>query len=356
MVSVVTSHSWAIQNAISWWNFTQTSPVCSLGVLRKHYIEHDAYPTGGEWIIKDNISQFEPDICHFRDMQINANSVLHCLLKRKITSVTTIGDSQSRKYFDALLRIFKDSSGICRKTRSEKAKRGRGLVASTKYFSRGNKSLSRALVGGKRPCWTCISQEWLCDVWYMNEEHTFRLENIGMTGAIDRSIQLIDDNAMNSNYNIWFNSFQEFLFKYYFHIQHTDLILLFLPFNHIKKTSSIEFTSHMERLKFLITKYLNSNCKIFILTGTNEFENRKKRGFINTTYEGRLANDQIRTLKHITFDVLKENFKNKLSNIYGFFDLQDMSKSRETWCEDGFHFRTVWYNSVMTNFFQTLCQ
>ena len=67
------------------------------------------------------------------------------------------------------------------------------------------------------------------------------------------------------------------------------------------------------------------------------------------------AAEKIEKMNRILYNIIEEDLINPDSQIYGFFDLFEVSKSRGAWSIDGVHMKPVYYRSVMSMFWETYC-
>jgi hypothetical protein len=57
----------------------------------------------------------------------------------------------------------------------------------------------------------------------------------------------------------------------------------------------------------------------------------------------------------ILYEVLERDIVSDEGRIFSFLDLFEASLSRVTWSTDGVHMKPVWYENVMTMFWETFC-
>ena len=148
----------------------------------------------------------------------------------------------------------------------------------------------------------------------------------------------------------------EFFFKYYLSGRYPDVMIVFLPFNHVKFIDLRRVRIDIVSFHALVKLYIPRSTKVFYMPSFAEFEEPRKGSFwMNKRVDGLLAWQRINILNQILYDVIKDDLFNATSGIYSFLDLLDMSKDRLKWNRDGIHMNEQWYSSVIRNFWEVFC-
>ena len=335
--------------------------LCSHDVFRSHYRSQDYFPGVGVQDINLNDHRnagVKPELCHFDPRFGGHANVADCLQTN--LSIVTLGDSNGGRYHRALRQILDAIPGAeCRTTRKERSLHD-GVVPDTAYYKSKNQSWDRYLHVRYRYCRGCPSTTARCRVSGRNNPTSVivRLEHLALTMILDDSLQLYVplDGPRMERYKYRALTAAEFLLRYYLMERPPDLLVVFLPFDHVKNLPLAQSRADILYFHTMVRMYTSHDTKVFYMPSFGEFESRRADArFVNRTYEGRLATDQIRALNHILYEVIRDDLVRSDTNVFGFLDLWALSESQESSSIDGVHMQPAWYRTVMELFLQTYC-
>jgi len=94
------------------------NPLCSFDVFRDLASGRaDGFVSGtGTWSrnIKGTPTRFQPDICRFRyGPNVPHRDVINCIQRQKLNYIVFAGDSNSERYYTALLRLLTNFDAKC---------------------------------------------------------------------------------------------------------------------------------------------------------------------------------------------------------------------------------------------------
>ena len=354
---------------------------CTHAIFRRYYREIGHLPTGGQWIDMDKSGvhvAYKSDVCSLKYAKLPPTFMKKCLSKANISSIVTLGDSNAQRYWNAMVQsIMKPFADNCRVVRSETLQKG-GQVPDKRYFTRGhnNDILNHILTVHYSYCSGCGAGESVC-FWkrpqndvvhetsgqYKPRTSRLSVEHLPMTLVVPTSLRVLVPVDMHRQANHSLLSHQyfaqsspEFFFKLYLSEHYPDIMLVFLPLNHVKFLALKRVEADMKFFHSLVKLYIPRTTKVFYMPGFMEFEEAKRKTiWKNKTIDGLLAWQRIEKLNNIMYDVIKDDVMNASSGIYSFFDLIDMSRDRSSWSTDGVHMKPIWYSTVMLHFWEMLC-
>jgi hypothetical protein len=324
--------------------------LCTHSLLREYYVKNGYFPSGGVWRNYNKTAFFKPSDCYLKHPWISQTLISKCLISSNVSSIATLGDSNGKLNFEALTSLIGGQESTCQLQKEER-KINRGFLADKNYFNTGNNSWSKYVEAKRRLCRTCASKAVTCHVTDSGKSRDIAVEHVTLMHLIDTSIRIQTNKSELSA-----PTTQEFYLKHYFTNRYPDVIIIFPPFNHMKFSSTSQNRRELKQFKFLVDKYVPSSTKIFYIPTFSEFENRRKdKTYFNKKYHGALAVPKILWLNHKLFQILERDLMNESSNIYGFFDMFSISKSRESWSTDGVHMISTWYQNEMSMFLDLFC-
>ncbi|KAI0221353.1 hypothetical protein LSAT2_027292 [Lamellibrachia satsuma] len=322
-------------------------PLCSVDVIRKYCIERNYFPTGGRWFN----SKFLPDACRLPFKDIPKERMRKCLTRRNITKLVVLGDSNGMRYFRATKRLLEQSM----KCRTVKIERGT-TMPDVSYFTTRTDLKASDIVVHHRDCRGCKSNAVSCTKGSLK----VYLEYIVMEFFLDTEVTTVRNQwQKNCRKRIGCrqsNTNQEFILGEYLVGNYPDVILLFSS-NHDKGRYGLQTVrAHIDYLKVLINMYVPKRTQLFWFNKISETLHKKPQIWRNVTFDDKSkTNEQIERLNRELFDVLRPELMRKDGKISTFFDLYNMSLGVSHWSLDGAHWRSQWYDVVLSNWFQTFC-
>ncbi len=127
-----------------------------------------------------------------------------------------------------------------------------------------------------------------------------------------------------------------------------------MPLNHAMYAPIDKYSDQLKTLKTIMDKYIPRNTKVFFIPTFREFPSRYKETFANT-YKSMDRNKRIQRLLGELYANMEEDFISDTSNRYGFLDLYNITSSLASWSEDGIHMKAVYYDAIMSLFWELYC-
>ncbi|KAK2163301.1 hypothetical protein LSH36_82g06002 [Paralvinella palmiformis] len=330
---------------------------CTFALLREAYKSQGYFPGGGEWLAREDVPYFQPAICKLRYPRVSNSFMTKCLSKANVSYILTMGDSTAGMYSHALRRTLTLNS---KRLIIEKPKED-GFLPDKDYYTREMPDEVVQYVTAKfRFCKGCASKLHQAKFYIENSLNFLNIEHIAQTMILDDSLQLTFPSYIGATKvmdKVWAITTQELILRYYLKDKHPDVFLIFLPFVHAKGNTRLSrLPMEIEYLKGLVEEYLPNTTKLFYITSYGEFEERRKSSeWYEHSFEGMLARDKIDKMNRILYDVLEGDLLKRDGRYFGFFDLIDISEDRGNWSTDSVHMKVVWYESIMSMFWETYC-
>ena len=325
-------------------------PMCSEAFVRKYSAEHDYFPTGGTWFK----AAFQPDTCRFPSKTFPVKNLRPCLARRNVTKLTVLGDSNGRRYFLATQRIL-EKIMKCHVIKQA----NKSTLPDAVYYTKGTRLNAKDIVVHHRDCKGCYGMLISCT----DGKMTVQVEYVAMEFFLDTEVTTVRNRWLNNcrtnkvtKMCSHSNTNQEFIFGEYLKGNYPDVILLFSP-NHDKARGGLtKVRADIEYLKMVIDMYVPARTKLVWFSKISECQRMKPDIWKNVTYGAHFkTNEQLVRLNKALFEVLQPAFVKTDSKIVPFFDIHDMSLGVPHWSEDGMHRKPVWYDVVLSNWFQTFC-
>jgi hypothetical protein len=185
-------------------------------------------------------------------------------------------------------------------------------------------------------------------------------QHLPLTRIIETAVkvQVPFDLYRSKNTSSWIYKYKaetsaEFFFKIYLQNKYPDVMLIFLPFNHIHNLDISP--AEMSYFHALVKLYIPRTTKVFYMPAFSEFDEAKKLYWKKKKFGALPGWQRIDKLNHIMYDVIKDDVMNASSGIYSFLDLVDMSRDRSSLSTDGVHMQYVWYDTVISYFWEIFC-
>ena len=340
-----------------WPLFQNQKTYCTFHRVKQNSRIHLKFPTGGRWEDNDPIN-YKPGFCKLQHARMPANELAKCLVNANISYIVTMGDSNSARYFVAINRdLLSLSKKQCKMVKSEKLLNN-GFLPDLSYFvndTDGNNSWTKYVEVHDRQCRGCASARSRCLI--HGTSHSVTTEQAAVTSIVDDSIRVVHPAHILDSLPREAPTTQEFWLEFYLKSHYPDLLLIFLPFSHAKHSSRlVQVKADITYFNSLIKTHVPPTTRVVYFPSFSEFEHaRTNLMYVNRTYGGMLAAEKIYKMNKILFEVLFNDITDLDSNIHGFLDLFEMSLTRASWSIDGIHMQDVWYNSVVSAFWQILC-
>lgn len=310
--------------------------ICSNEFLRNYHEHNHRLLEDVNWTKKE---LFGSSACQFIPSNIR-----ECFIKKNISSIFIMGDSQGSRYARCLEDAIANHSMKCGGHIIEYQQ---GKMPSIEYFSKG--FMEDQFIVKKHSCKGCASFHKEC---HWNKSTLTSIEYTAMEFLDDRTVTLKPHpNAENISFTY------EFLLKVYLRNRFPDLIIFFLPMNHIKQRKTLEdFRGNLTSFLALYKEVRKPNSMLYFMPGTAESDSRRARAWKNRTFFDMRPNDRIYLLNKAAFNVLEKDLLDSDSRIHIFFGLFNASRSAMYLNVDGVHFKPMWYQVVINSFISTLCQ
>lgn len=294
-------------------------PVCSDEFMRDYYKLHHHLPEEVAW---KGHESFEPKAC-----RIAKANIRHCLLNRKIHQILILGDSNGHRYASALQSILQTNNIPCKQVLREQQNH---RLPSLAYYTRGNLSaLSGYIAFEEHQCGRCISTYVECEL--RGSEKVF-LEYIGVESFSGKQITRKDLNT----------TFLEFVFEEYLKQRSPDVILFFIPQNHMKHMPRADFATQFGAfLRMYKNAHNMSGSRIYFMTGSAE------KSPLTTNLVNNLNKEAYRTLES---DLLRSD-----SKMHMFFNSVGITSKIPELMKDCCHYDASWYWALIQSWLRAFC-
>ena len=290
---------------------------------------------------ENKLPRFVLDLCKFAHRAYPHEELVKCLVKANVSSIATFGNRDGRRYNTALSRFIHRPDFKAEHTcvhMGETRKLHREPVGDELHSSHDDHNeTSRFVEIGMRECPNCVSERWNCHVTSDDTSRDVQIHHVRQDSVID-SIKL--------NTSDWdASTTQELMLKYSIKEISPDLLILFLPARQLLAYMGEPLDAiirQLELLKTLVDKYVPSNTKVFFLTISDKF----------TSIE---MSEKLSRFNHALYELTERDMLRPGSNRYGFVDLLSLSEPRDDWVADGTKMAEVWYQTMMSMFWETYC-
>ncbi|ELT97054.1 hypothetical protein CAPTEDRAFT_205712 [Capitella teleta] len=326
-----------------------TSLACTDTDIKDYFKANGVIPTGswsGTGSEGHTIggARFHPNLsCSILSLTMTSERLRSCFLPKNRNRILTFGDSNAKKYFNAIYHAI-NSSMACNLKHREYINKTTNTHEINSFLKPN--ATQHMQVDSFVKCWSCYSELYECS----NRGRTLILEHIGSTTLMSERKSVADDDYQMS--------FNEFLFKHYLKNNYTypNVLFVFPPFNHLCRTlhPKLRRKTVFNFVK-LLHRYIPSSSKVYWITAFRQFEEKKtwSRGFAK--YHGKLASEGIIELNQILVDVLKSRLSDPESNDFTMWDMMQTSEGMEAWSYDGIHMKPWWYTRMVQDFLHVHC-
>ena len=198
--------------------------------------KQEYFPGRGHWELVStgyDTDMFVPETCHFVNSTPDPQHLLDFVMKKNITKIMTMGDSNGKRHFLAIASILNTTLKACTYTKMENPD---SFMPDIQYYTNGRRAPSGLYKTKRRSCNSCGGSYLKC---YMPglSKRTLSLEHLPMTRIIDRSLTTTSA-KQNSSYPVppTFSS-QEFYLRSYLQKELPDILIIILPFAHEKQNT-----------------------------------------------------------------------------------------------------------------------
>jgi len=297
------------------------------------------------------------DVCKFRYARVPKDFISQCLQQSNTSYILTTGDSTGKRYHKALkATTLMEFEGLY----------GENWEAShfkpdKEYYIRDMpENVARLVKESIRFCSHCSSRLERARFVHANKSYQLIAEYIAVTNILDDSLQIVFPSFDVGNRimgDVWAITMQELVFRYYLKDKNPDVFLIFLPFAHAKRNMALSrLPMEIKYYIGLLEEYLPKTTKLVFMTSYGEFETaRTNMYWKNRLFDGLLAREKIDRMNHVLYEVIKDDLLKEDGRYFGFFDLIDVSRDRGNWSTDAVHMKPVWYESIMSMFWETYC-
>ena len=293
------------------------------------------------------------------------DSVGHCLVGHDIKKLLVLGDSNGKRYFSALQRLF-GKSATCKVVKSERRDANRSALPDIDYFTRGTNLNPYDIVFHNRDCGGCRSSLLSCEANKVTgSRHNFRLqlEYVAMEFFMDTEVTTVRNQWRNNCRRInggsfcrQSNTYQEFILREYLHDNYPDILLLFSSSHDKARHDLAMIEQNIYNLKSLIKQFVPTTTKVFWFSVIGENIDKKPTFWRHARFDGNFTTDeQNQRINKALFKALLPELSREDSIISTFFDMYAMSKGVRRWSKDGVHLKNNWYDIVISNWLQMLC-
>lgn len=282
---------------------------------------------------------FKPEDCSFKDPNIS-----QCLKHRKIKNIVVIGDSQGLRYTRALIGLFKSQGVKCAQDSQ------RSSESPLDFFARKRaKGLKKQLEShAKQPCTSCYCLQASCSY----HSQPLSVEYFALT-LMNESIVVLPP---HDGSDLEASNYEEFLLRVYLKDAFPDLVVMFVPLNHMKHRSFEEFNASFVDFVKTFKKMQKPSSHIYFITAPAENESRKNSKWKNVKFHGYLGTDKIYLMTKDLYRLLEPDLLQPHSNFHTFVNLVNASMPLMNTSPDGIHYGPSWYSAVVSAIFGSMCE
>ena len=302
---------------------------------------------------------FYPDMCRFQHgTSLPPNYWGECVVRKNITNIMTMGDSNGRRYYDSLIRLVSASPFVTCEILKQEHEGKQGYSMDMVYYRIPTLNQSR-IATERRGCRSCGSIQTRCTYTTPNRTTSILIEHVPLLHFKEGSYKIIDDINAENGEDMYF---PEFIFRYYLVGHYPNVLFLFSPFVHEKFQRSLyKVWADMTYFFDILATHLPNSTQLIVLSSAYEQEKLKADTALIEMdrlgkYVGVLANDIITQLNHMLYKLLEPRLLSNSANYYGFFNLGSLSEGvLDAWCSDVVHMYYVWYEHVLSHVLQLTC-
>ena len=331
------------------------SRACTLSGIQDYIASHNFFPQQGDWnfIGKKPVS-WQPDMCELQPVE--ATDFTSCIVEKNLLRFVILGDSNGKRYAEALVRQLSDNDGNCTEIKKENKPR---FQPDATYFKNG-KHIDQAYIKTHlRDCSKCESKLVICSVTDNIQVH---VEYIAMEFLLDTEITTyrIYHNAKDcppGHQCFQSNTYQEFILRQYLAGRYPDILLVCLnTHDHMRKSMPV-LRADMRYLLNLIQYIVPKTTDVVFFTEIEDYLPRKPAPWRKVIFEGGYGTtEHVSLVNKYLFETLQPAIGELDSNIHGFFDIQTLSHQvLPVWSIDGVHLNPSFYTIIINYLFQTIC-
>ena len=328
--------------------------LCSLDIISDHVTTSSFFPSDGKWM-DDEDADFAPTLCRFSPRNQTHKFLRKCQQQKKISNYLLLGDSNGRRYFDALLRALNNTRKKSQTSGARSCKVMKqgppGNFPGVAYFTQFSQLQNAEVAAGDRDCATC--REILASCSGVGDVHaTITVEFLSMEHLWDSSVRTKCKPSDKSCQDSAATTRQEFIFKKY--LKNTvhpypDVIIIFANCHDILKFNRTIIENHLHNLVSVL-KEVPGQTRVVMIPVMGQYYRKLPEGSRYQHWK------QLYEANQVWFDVLKSEIVKDKSKWYTFFDLQTMSKDvLPKWAQDSVHLAPVWYDRIISYIIQSLC-
>lgn len=336
--------------------YQESLPACSNALMREYYRVMKEFPECGRWTGGDvgfGYTEYYPiDFCQWQPYNLQ-----NCLMKNNVKRIFMAGDSNGFQLFLSMLNLTIASGARCELVRSEGPA---SRMPNVTYFAEilNNSRWAEAFTVETRRCKLCRAQEYKCTMRNSYGLSTVYFEFMGYYFFKDPSLMVLRN--ASAKYRVrHVSTVQELIFKVYLPMKgYPDIIFMPLPFNHEKWNPQPLLEVNLKDLSNMIRRKKRPETQVYWIPAAGEVEKMRSplaMGYRNKKFQGLLAAEYIYTLNKLAYKVLEPALMNKISNVYGFINVANMSMQKEEWNLDGIHYNYQWYSHVIRQLWSTIC-
>ena len=329
-------------------------PNCTLQYLKKYATQCDRYPTMPFNQIRANATNMAPKgnySCWFPKQHIRKEtSALKCKIKKNISSIVILGDSNGGRYWYAMHRLLTSNRWKCITLKQEQPTEN-GLP-DPKYFVKEPAIPLGDIHYRSRDCHGCLSS--LCQCSFGGAQLT--IEYIALEFLIDSEVTTTRKIASRCKGKFHYycphsDTYQEFIFREYLNNKYPDVLLFFTSMHDINRHTLKHIRVSANFFFNLVENYMPRDSYVIIMNGMK----RQTMPF-KATYENELTANEMQVLHNeIIYDTVHNRLTNPLLFWYVFPTLFDNSTSTNDLYADYVHRTPEWYTSISGYLLQLIC-
>ena len=338
-------------------------PLCNFNFLKYHALSAQEFATipFDQLGQSKNVSerqQSKPANCTFFDERITVKhheNESQCIRLQNISSILLMGDSNGRRYADALVEILKKTGWKCTAVKKENArnifdpdpiyyvKEPNIKLEHIRYHPKECKGCKSVLKKCKRQGRKTLMVEFLSTQYFIDTE---------VTTMRTRRSTCSDQTFCEHS-----DTHQEFIFREYLVGRYPDVVFFFAS-DHDKNRHTLKRIKLAAEYFFsIVESYLPADSYFIAMNLMKQLTNLQPKIWRDAVYEfNNLTTNEL--LKHenkIIFDVMKSRLVDPKLNWYAFPSLFDESTTTDHMYVDGVHRTSDWYSYIARCLLQLIC-
>ena len=326
-------------------------PACTLSFLKQYAIEHHSYSRFPFTQIgkKAKVAPSGNYSCWFPDSQMSQSLTFRdkCI---DVSRILLLGDSNGRRYTDAMISAIKASGWSCKTTKV--GHQTNAYLPDPKYFVREPMIKLDHIQFHSRDCHSCTSVMFECS---RSSGQRLTVEYLSVQYLLDSEITSVRNGKMCEGRTTCDQSdtHQEFIFREYLADRYPDVLFYFLNSHDLGRHSLKRIKISADYFFNIVDSYMPSTSRVILLSSMKRLLQKDPR---KVSYEDNLnSNEKQLIINRMVYESADSRLKDENKQWYAFPDLYDVSKITDHMYSDHVHRTPVWYQHITRYLLQLIC-